>query len=130
MVIDSSAIFAIVLNEPERQPFLLHISRAEIAFISAATLLECKIVALRKMGADWEGELVAVLERLPLAVIPFDVVQAQLAAAAFRAFGKGRHPAALNIGDCISYVLAKHLGEPLLFKGGDFAHTDIVSALS
>ena len=130
MVIDSSAIFAIVLNEPERQPFLQHISRAKVTFISAATLLECKIVALRKIGADWEGELDALLERLPLAVIPFDEDQALLAADAFRAFGKGRHRAALNFGDSISYALAKHLGEPLLFKGGDFAHTDIVSALS
>ncbi len=129
MVIDSSAIFAIVLNEPERQRFIDGILNAESASISAATLLECKIVALRRIAGDWESRLSIVLELLPLAVIPFNEEQAMLAAEAYRAFGKGRHLAGLNFGDTISYALAKYLGEPLLYKGDDFAKTDIVSAL-
>ena len=90
MVVDSSAIFAIVLNEPERQQFLDHILRARTATISAATLLECKIVALRKIDVDWERDLLALLERLSLEVASFDADQAQFAAEAYRAFGRGR----------------------------------------
>jgi Uncharacterized protein conserved in bacteria len=130
MVIDSSAIYAIVLNEAERQIFVDCILQAETAAISAATLLECKIVALHKIGGDWESELLTLLRRLPLAIVPFDEFQAGVAAEAYRAFGKGRHQAALNFGDCISYALAKSRNEPLLYKGNDFARTDIVSALA
>jgi ribonuclease VapC len=130
MVIDSSAIYAIVLNEPERQRFIDCILQTETIAISAATLLECKIVALHKISGNWESDLLAVLERLPLAIIPFDEPQASLAAEAYRAFGKGRHQAALNFGDCISYALAKIRNEPLLYKGDDFTRTDIVSALA
>lgn len=130
MVVDSSAIFAIVLNEPERGRFIDAILNAENAFISAATLLECKIVALRRIGGDWESQLSTVLNQLPFSVIPFDEDQALLATEAYRAFGKGQHHAGLNFGDSISYALAKHLGEPLLYKGADFSETDIVSALA
>jgi len=130
MVIDSSAIFAILLNEPERMVFLDRIMSAKSASLSAVTLLECRIVALRRTGLDWDAELSGLLQRLPLGVIAFDNEQSVLAAEAFRVFGKGRHKASLNFGDCISYALAKVRGEPLLYKGDDFANTDIVSALA
>lgn len=129
MVVDSSAISAILLNEPERPQFLSAIVSAEKALLSAVTLLECRIVALRRTGHDWQNELSALFERLPLTVVPFDRDQADLASSAYRAFGRGRSPAALNFGDCVSYALAKSTGEPLLYKGKDFAQTDIVSAL-
>lgn len=130
MVIDSSAVHAIVLNEPERQRFIDCFLHVETAAISAATVLECKIVALHKLGGESEDELLAILRRLPLIIVPFDVHQAEIAADAYRAFGKGRHRASLNFGDCISYALAKTRNEPLLYKGNDFAETDIVSALA
>ncbi|GAA0552982.1 ribonuclease VapC [Rhizomicrobium palustre] len=130
MVVDSSAIFAILLNEPERSLFLDAILSAKSASLSAVTLLECRIVALRRTGRDWDTELSGLLQRLPLTIIPFDDKQSVLAAEAFRAFGKSRHKAALNFGDCISYALAKSRGEPLLYKGTDFAETDIASALA
>jgi len=130
MVVDSSAIFAILLNEAERTLFLDTIMSAKSAALSAVTLLECRIVALRRTGLDWDAELSGLLQRLPLGVIAFDNEQSVLAAEAFRVFGKGRHKASLNFGDCISYALAKVRGEPLLYKGDDFANTDIVSALA
>lgn len=128
MVVDSSAIFAILLNEPERAVFLDRIMSAPSASLSAVTLLECRIVALRRTGRDWDAELSSLLQRLPMRVIPFDSEQSVLAADAFRLFGKGRHKASLNFGDCISYALAKSRDEGLLYKGADFAETDIASA--
>ncbi len=130
MVIDSSAIFAIVQNEPERELFLNRIIGAEAVAMSAATLLECRIVALRKVGDDLDNRLSALLQRFPLSIIPFDESQAILASAAYRMFGRGQHRAGLNFGDCVSYALAKSRGETLLYKGRDFTRTDIVSALA
>jgi ribonuclease VapC len=129
MVVDSSALFAITFNEPERLEFIeLILSAAEPA-ISASTLLECRLVALRRAGADWDSRLLTVMQRLQLRVVAFDEPQAAIAAEAFRLYGKGRHPAALNFGDCFSYALAKAVNEPLLYKGEDFRKTDLRSVL-
>jgi ribonuclease VapC len=129
MVVDSSAIFAILFNEPEREPFLDAILNANAAAIGAPTLLECKIVALRRAGAGWNRKLVLLLEKLPLSVVPFDADHERIATRAFELYGKGRDNAGLNFGDCLCYAVAKRRNEPLLYKGGDFARTDMVSAL-
>jgi len=125
MVIDTSALVAIFLNEPERQTFLADIIAAETRLISAATVLEAGTVleALRGEAAGREFDLFVV--RANLQIMPVDAEQADLARSAWRRYGKGRHSAALNFGDCFSYALAKATGEPLLAKGTDFASTDI-----
>jgi ribonuclease VapC len=125
MVIDTSALVAIFLSEPERQGFLADIIAAETRLVSAATLLEAGIIleARRSESAGCEFDLFVV--RANLQIVPVDAEQADLARAAWRKYGKGRHPAALNFGDCFSYALAKSTGEPLLAKGTDFGLTDI-----
>jgi ribonuclease VapC len=125
MVIDTSALVAIFLCEPERQRFLGDIIAAETRLVSAAAVLETGIIleARRGEAAGREFDLFAV--RANLQVVPVDPEQADLARSAWRKYGKGRHPAALNSGDCFSYALAKATGEPLLAKGTDFASTDI-----
>lgn len=97
--------------------------------ISAATLLEASMVFEGRVGHRGAAELDQLIASLGIAVIPFTQSQAALAREAFRRFGKGRHPARLNFGDCIAYALAKERGEPLLFKGDDFSQTDIEAAI-
>jgi ribonuclease VapC len=125
MVIDTSALAAIFFGEPERHRFLEAITLAERRLISAATVLETGIVLESRQGeaAGREFDLFAVRGKLEL--IPVDAEQIDLARSAWRKYGKGRHPAGLNFGDCFSYALAKISSEPLLAKGTDFASTDI-----
>jgi ribonuclease VapC len=125
MVIDTSALAAIFFGGPERQRFLEAILADGQRLVSAATMLETGIVLEGRHGeaAGREFDLFAV--RAGLEVVPFDAEQAELARSAWRKFGKGRHAAGLNFGDCFSYALAKSTGEPLLAKGTDFAVTDI-----
>jgi ribonuclease VapC len=125
MVIDTSALAAIFFGEPERQKFIDAILAAEQRLVSAATMLETGIVIESRQGeaAGREFDLFAV--RAKLQVAPFDAEQSELARSAWRKYGKGRHPAGLNFGDCFSYALAKAMDEPLLAKGTDFALTDI-----
>lgn len=125
MVIDTSALVAIFLNEPERQTLLDHIIAAETRLISAATLLEAGIILEARRGESAGREFDLFLLRANLQIIPVDSEQADLARSAWRTYGKGRHPAALNFVDCFSYALAKATGEPLLAKGTDFGLTDI-----
>lgn len=125
MVIDTSALLAIFLAEPERGEFLSHILQAENRLISAANVLETGIVLEAKRGETAGREFDLFLVRVNIQVIPVDAEQVEVARMAWRRFGKGRHPAALNFGDCFAYALAKFSGEPLLSKGTDFAHTDI-----
>jgi ribonuclease VapC len=125
MVIDTSALVAIFLNEPERRSFLADIIAAETRLISAATVLEAGIVLEARRGEDAGREFDLFVVRSNLQIVPVDAEQADLARAAWRRYGKGRHPAALNFGDCFSYALAKATGEPLLAKGTDFGLTDI-----
>jgi ribonuclease VapC len=128
MVIDSSALMAIFLNEPDASIYASAIVNDLRRLISAATLAEVSIVAIRRRRPDPIAALDILTTRLRLVVIPVDHEQALLARDGFRRFGKGRHPAGLNFGDCFSYALAKQHGEPLLFKGNDFSQTDVLVA--
>jgi ribonuclease VapC len=125
MVVDSSAIVAIFFGEPERRRFQEAMVSAEIRLISAATILETGIVLESRRGDAAGREFDLFVVRTNLQVVPVDFEQAELARSAWRKYGKGRHPAALNFGDCFSYALAKFSGEPLLAKGTDFGLTDI-----
>jgi ribonuclease VapC len=125
MVVDTSALVAILQDEPERRAFNEAIESAETCSMSTATLVEVSIVIESRYGAGGIRDLDHFIAKAGIILVPVDVDQAQLARRAFGQFGKGRHPAALNYGDCFSYALARALGEPLLFKGSDFALTDI-----
>lgn len=125
MVIDTSALLAILLDEPERRLFNEQIEGSTRRLVSAATLLEAGIVLETRSGAAAGRELDLLIHRARFEVVPVDLDQLELARDGFRRYGKGRHPAGLNFGDCFSYALAKLTGEPLLFKGSDFSQTDI-----
>jgi len=128
MVVDSSAFTAMIVGERERDLFEDLILRTPTAVISVATVVEISIV-LRNKRQDAEAEVLdQLLSNLSLDVRPLDVSQGKLARDAFAKYGKGRHPAGLNFGDCFSYALAKARGDTLLFKGDDFANTDIMPA--
>jgi ribonuclease VapC len=124
MIIDTSALLAILQDEPERRMFNEAMEMADSRRVSAATFVEVSIVIESRFGAEGLRALDRFLERGDIEVMPVDVEQARYAREAFMRFGKGRHPAGLNFGDCFSYALAKVLSEPLLFKGDDFALTD------
>lgn len=125
MVIDTSALVAIFLAEPERKLLLDLVLQAETRMISAATVLETGIVLEARRGESAGREFDLFLVRASLQVVPVDSDQTEIARSAWRKYSKGRHPAALNFGDCFAYALAKFAGEPLLAKGTDFAATDI-----
>jgi ribonuclease VapC len=125
MVIDTSALLAIFLAEPERKLFLDSILQAETRMISAANVLETGIVLEARRGESAGREFDLFLVRANLQIVSVDSEQAEIARSAWRKYGKGRHPAALNFGDCFAYALAKSSGEPLLAKGADFVATDI-----
>jgi ribonuclease VapC len=125
MVIDTSALLAIFLAEPERKPFLDSILQSETRMISAANVLETGIVLEARRGESAGREFDLFLVRANLQIVSVDSEQAEIARSAWRKYGKGRHPAALNFGDCFAYALAKSSGEPLLAKGTDFVATDI-----
>lgn len=125
MVIDTSALAAIFFSEPERQKFLQTLIAAATRLVSASTMLETGIVVESRLGEAAGRELDLFVVRAGIQVVPFDAEQSDLARSAWRKYGKGRHPAGLNFGDCFSYALAKSTGEPLLAKGTDFSLTDI-----
>lgn len=127
MVIDTSAILAILPDEPERRTFNEAIEAAESRVLSAATFVEVSMVIESRYGAEGLRDLDVFLERAGVQLAAVDPEQAHVARRAFSRFGKGRHRAGLNYGDCFSYALATVLGEPLLYKGDDFRHTDIAS---
>ncbi len=127
MVVDSSALVAILFNEPEAVEFSKLIFQAEQARISTASVLETSIV-LEGRYEPGEFDLDANIQQLDLTVVTFDEPTLLLARLAFSQYGKGRHPAGLNFGDCISYATARRFQEPLLYKGRDFARTDIIPA--
>lgn len=125
MVIDTSALAAIFFREPERQKFLTAIVSSPTRMVSAATVLETGIVVESRLGDAAGRELDLFVIRANFQIVPVDAEQAEIARSAWRRFGKGRHPAALNFGDCFAYALAKWMGEPLLAKGTDFTSTDV-----
>ena len=129
IAVDTSALIAILLAEQEAEAFK-HRLAAEPARVSAVSLQEASMVLAERLGdaTAWQ-ELDELIQAIPLEVIAHDQQLAEIARDAFLRFGKGRHPARLNCGDCASYALAKSLNIPLLFKGTDFAQTDIVAAL-
>lgn len=128
LVIDSSAIIAVLLDEPEADHFTNAMGQGRCA-ISAVTVLEAEVVILRRVGPERVSEVRLLLNSVRTAIHPFDDAQAQVAVQAYERFGKGRHPARLGLLDCAAYALAKSLDAPLLYKGHDFAQTDIVSAV-
>jgi ribonuclease VapC len=125
MVIDTSAIVAIALNEPDAAELEVRIADDPLRLISAATVLEATVVLETRLGDAGGREFDLWLLKIGAEILPVDVEQADAARRAWRRFGKGRHAAALNYGDCFSYALALTRGEPLLFKGEDFAKTDV-----
>lgn len=125
MVIDTSALLAILLDEPERRPFNEAIEAAASRVMSAATFVEISIVIESRFGAEGLRDLDLFLERAGIELVTVDTDQAYVARRAFSRFGKGRHPAGLNYGDCFAYALAMVREEPLLYKGQDFGKTDI-----
>lgn len=128
MVLDTSALVAVLFDEPERHEFVRAIAAARRRLISSATLIESSIVVEARRGESAGRELDLFLHRAMVHTVPVDEEQAQLARAAWRRYGKGRHPAGLNFGDLFAYALARASGEQLLFKGEDFAATDIAAA--
>jgi len=125
MVVDTSAVLAILQDEPERRRLNEALEAADSRVMSVATFVETSIVIESRFGAEGLHHLDLFVDRAGMVLAPVDVEQARVARAAFSRFGKGRHPASLNYGDCFSYALAQVLGEPLLFKGDDFTQTDI-----
>ena len=129
IVVDTSALIAIVQNEPERAEFTKVIAHAPRRFVSTVSLLEASLVAHSRRGQAGLDVLNDIVVDSELEIVPFDDAQRRLAVQAFIRFGKGNHPRArLNFGDCVAYALAKGMNAPLLFKGDDFAATDLVPA--
>ncbi|MCK5784019.1 MAG: type II toxin-antitoxin system VapC family toxin [Desulfobacterales bacterium] len=127
MVIDTSALIAILIGETDSELIATAIANDSKRIISAISALETGIVIESKKGEPGGRELDLILHRSHIEIVAFDPEQFELARSAWRIYGKGRHPAGLNFGDCCSYALAKYSGEPLLFKGNDFSKTDIPS---
>jgi ribonuclease VapC len=125
MVIDTSAIVAIALDEPDAKKLEVRIADDPVRLISAAIVLKATIVLESRLGDAGGRELDLWLLKIGAEIVPVDAEQADAARRAWRRYGTGRHPAALNYGDCFSYALAVTRGEPLLFKGDDFVKTDV-----
>jgi ribonuclease VapC len=125
MVVDTSAVLAVLLDESDGALFLARLSASSQALLSAANWLELGIVIDGRKGPQWLADVDAFLEGLDVTVVPVSLSQARIARDAYRRFGKGHHPAGLNFGDCFAYALAKERDLPLLFKGADFALTDL-----
>jgi ribonuclease VapC len=128
MVLDTSALIAILQGEPERRAFIELLEQADTRLVSAATFVEVSMVIETRFGAEGLRFLDRFLALASIGIAPVDEEQARTARDAFSRFGKGRHRAALNFGDCFSYALSLVRGEPLLFKGEDFHHTDVIPA--
>ena len=128
MIVDSSALLAVLYREPDADQFERSIATSECR-MSVANALEVAIVLESRGGVEAGQELDAFIESTGIELVPVTVEHFAAARRAWRRFGKGRHPAALNFGDCFAYALADVTGEPLLYKGGDFARTDVRAAL-
>ena len=130
MVIDTSALFATLNDEPEAERFEAAVEADHVRLMSTASYLETAIVIETRLGEPGGRELDLWLHRAAVDLVGVDSDQADAARVAYRMYGKGRHRAGLNYGDCFSYALAKVSGQPLLFKGEDFALTDIRGVLA
>lgn len=129
MVVDTSALVAILLREPGAEAFERALASARVRLVSAVTRVELSFVIEGRKGDAGRADLELLLQAGGFEVVSVTPQQATIAIDAFRRFGKGRHPAGLNIGDCFSYALAKATDHPLLFKGDDFPRTDIRAAV-
>jgi ribonuclease VapC len=125
MVLDTSALLALLLDEPEAEEFRAAVEDDTTRLVSAATLLETALVIEIRKGEPGGRELDSLIQKAEVVVVPVDAEHVSEARRAYRRFGKGRHAAGLNFGDVFAYALARTSGEPLLFKGDDFAKTDI-----
>ena len=128
MIVDTSAVLAVLFGEPDAERYERAIAGAPRCRMSVAGFLEAAIVLESRTGVAGGYELDLFLERAPIELVPVTPDHAQAARRAWRRFGKGNHPAGLNFGDCFAYALAEATREPLLFKGRDFALTDIEAA--
>lgn len=129
MILDTSAVLAIVFGEPGFEVLVNAIAASPVCRISAASLVEASIVAESRIGDQGLRQCDSFFRTSRISVEPVTEEQALLARQGYSDYGKGRHPAGLNFGDCFAYALAKSTGEPLLFKGQDFSQTDIQSVL-
>jgi len=125
MVLDTSALLALLLDEPEAEAFRLALENDTTRLVSGATLLETAVVIEARKGTHGGRELDLLIYKAGMEIVPFDSDQFTEARRAYRRFGKGRHEAGMNLGDAFAYALARISGEPLLSKGHDFAKTDI-----
>jgi ribonuclease VapC len=125
MVLDTSALLVLLLDEPEAEEFRGAVEEDTTRLVSAATLLEAALVIEARKGEPGGRELDSLIHKAEIAVVAVDAEQVSEARRAYRRFGKGHHAAGLNFGDVFAYALARTSGEPLLFKGGDFAKTDV-----
>ncbi len=129
LVLDTSAVIAILFNEPEARALFERIRAADAVWLSSVSKVEAMMVLAGRFNALAAPKFAGFCKMLSVGIAPIDDDIADLAIAAFFRFGKGRHPAGLNFGDCFSYALAKKLEAPLLFKGNDFSRTDIPGAI-
>lgn len=125
MVIDASALIAMLTDEPDAPELEAAVEADPVRLMSTASYLEAAIVIETRFGEHGGRELDLWLHRARVDLVGVDAAQAEAARTAYRRYGKGRHRAGLNYGDCFAYALAKVSGQPLLFKGDDLAHTDI-----
>ena len=127
MVIDSSALLAILFDEAEQRLFNEKIEADAVRFVSAASYLEVAIIIDDRLGYEGARDLTLFIAEAEIEIIPVTLEQAEIAREAYRNYGRGNHPARLNYGDCFAYALAKATQQALLFKGDDFAKTDIAA---
>lgn len=128
MIVDTSAVLAVLFGEPDAERFERAIAEASHCRMSVASFLEAAIVLESRSASAAGHELDLFVERAPIELVPVTASHAQAARRAWRRFGRGNHPAGLNFGDCFAYALSEASGEPLLFKGADFTLTDIEAA--
>ena len=129
MVLDTSALLALLLDEPEAEAFRIAIEEDATRLVSSATVVETALVIEARKGEAGGRELDLLLHKADITVVPVDAEHVALARKAWRRFGRGRHAAGLNFGDFFAYALARSAGEPLLFKGEDFARTDVARVI-
>jgi ribonuclease VapC len=130
MVIDTSALIAILFGEPEALTYTEAVADGSRKLISAFNVLETGIVVETRKGEPGGREFDLLMHRAQIEIVGMNADQAEIARSAWRKYGKCNHPAGLNIGDCCAYALSKYSGQPLLFKGNDFSQTDIQSAIT
>ena len=128
MIVDTSALVAVLFDEPDSERYATAMAQAARCRMSAANFLEAALVVEGRAGISGAQELDIFIETAEIEIVPVSVEQARVARRAWREFGKGNHPAGLNFGDCFAYALAKVAGEPILYKGDDFTLTDVESA--